>query len=256
MKEILANIGLSEAAYREGYIALAEDIVANGRQFDVSLNANDSYFVYQVDESMSLWGSYSKDEVLSVLALRDTPCKHLSKILKLESYESNPSRGAAVMEIYGAKNQSDTIKIYAEIVNYMLVKNKYSLPGGQQSSAVLINGFLLGDSLKIYDGPKEYCRAYNQHPCASENTMVFLKSVNREETPAEMTPFARITAEVACYNELVNAYSRERFISIEALCKGFKFTFFTGYNEITVEKLSRAKPGAIIEADAYFAAKL
>jgi hypothetical protein len=256
MKEILENIGLSEAAYREGYVALAEDIIANGRQMDVSLNASDAYFVYQVDELMSLWGYFSKDEVLSVLALRDTPCKHFSKVLQMEPFESNPSRGASVMEIGGIKNPSDTIKIYAEIVNYMLVKNKYPLSGGRQPSAVLINGFLQGDSLKIYGGSKEYCEAYDHKPGASENSIVCLKSVNREETPAEMTPFAHVTAEVTGYKELINAYSRERFISVEALCKGLKFSFFTGYDRTTVEKLSRTKSGAIIEADAYFAAKL
>ena len=257
MKEILVNIGLSEAAYREGYIALAEDIISNGRQIDVSLNANNAYFVYQVDELMSLWGYYSKDEVLSVLALCDTPHKHFSKVLRIDPFESNPSRGASIMEIGGIKNPSDTIKIYAEVVNYMLVKNKYTLSGWQQQlSAILINGFLQGNSLKIYDGSKEYCEAYDHKPCASENSIVLLKSVNREETPAEMTPFAHITAGLAGYKELINAYSRERFISVDAICKGFKFSFFTGYDKITVEKLSRAKTGAIIEADAYFAARL
>ena len=257
MKEILENIGLSEAAYREGYIALAEDIITNGRQIDVSLNANDAYFVYQVNELMSLWGYYSKDEVLSVLALCDTPYKHFSKVLQMEPFESNPSRGASIIEIGGMKNTSDTIKIYAEVINYMLVKNKYPLAGGQQQpSTVIINGFLQSDSLKIYGSSKEYCQAYDHKPGASENSIVPLKSVNREETPAEMTPFAHITAGLTGYKELINAYSRERFISIETVCKGLKFSFFTGYDRITVEKLSRVKTGAIIEADAYFAVRL
>lgn len=257
MKEILENIGLSEAAYREGYIALAEDIISNGRQIDVSLNANDAYFVYQVNDLMSLWGYYSKDEVLSVLALCDTPYKHFPGVLQIFPFESNSSRGASIMEIGGIKNPSDTIKIYAEVVNYMLVKNKYPLSGAKrQSSAVTINGFLQGDSLKIYESSKEYCRAYDHKPGASENSIVFLKSVNREETPAEMTPFAHVTAGLIGYKELINAYSRERFISIDAVCNGFKFSFFKGYDKITVEKLSRVKSGAIIEADAYFAAGL
>lgn len=257
MKEILENIGLSEAVYREGYIALAEDIIANGKQINVSLNSNDAYFVYQADELMSLWGYYSKDEVLSVLALCETPGKHFSKVLQIFPFESSPARGASIIEMGGVKSPSDTIKIYAEIVNYMLVKNKYPLSGGQQQlSTVLINGFLRGDSLKIYGSSKEYCEAYDHKPGASENSIVFLKSVNREETPPEMTPFAHVTAGLTGYKELINAYSRERFISVEALCKGFKFSFFTGYDRITVEKLSRAGAGAIIEADAYFAVRL
>ncbi len=257
MKEVLENIGLSMAAYREGYIALAEDIISNGRQIYISLNAKDAYFVYQLDEKISLWGCYSGDEVLSVLACYDAPFKCFSHISQMSAFESNRARGAAAVEIIDPKNPEVVLKLNAEIINFLLAsKSAGRHPAASKPSAVSINGFILGDTLSVYGDEKKYAGAHGQKPGASENSIVCLKSVNRDETPVEMTPFAHITADLNGYAEVLNQYSRERFLCISASCRGFRLSFLTGYSRAAVEMLEGAGDSAIIEADAYFTVKL
>lgn len=256
MKEVLENIGLSMAAYREGYVALAEDIISNGRQIDVSLNANDAYFVYKIDDHLSCWGYYSRDEVLSVFACCDTAYRCFSKIIEMTPFESVPSRGVAAMEIGTTAAMENGIKIYAEIINYMLAVKKYRAGSLVGPNSIAINGFINGDSLKIYADEKEYVKAYNGNPAAGVNSIVCLKSVNRDETPVEMTPFAHAAMELVCCNEFLNNYSRERFLNVNALCGGTKLSFFTGFNGEAAYRIREASPGAIIEADVYFTARL
>lgn len=256
MKEVLENIGLSMAAYREGYVALAEDIISNGRQIDVSLNAKDAYFVYRLDGGISLWGCYGGDEVLCVLASCDTPFKSFSNISQIMPFESSRARGAAAVEIVDPKNPELVLKLHAEVVNYLLAaKNAGRFPTARPS-AVSINGFILGDTLCVHADGEKYAAAHGRKPGASENSIVCLKSVNRDETPAEMVPFAHVTAGIEGFRESVNPYSRERFISIDASCRGFRLSFFTGYSRAASEMLEGAGKGAIIEADAYFTVML
>ncbi len=254
MKEVLENIGLSAAVYREGYIALAEDIITNGRQIDVSLNSNDAYFVYQPDDSMSFWGYYSKDEVLSLLALYDTAGKCFSRIKSCRPFESNPARGAFTLELINSKNPDASLVICAESIDYMLISKKIAGLPAQKPLPALINGFLSGGSLKIYKNENQYREAHNWNPGADTNSIVRLESVNRDETPVEIMPFAHLTAGFKKYAELINPYSREKFFAIEAGCQGIDFSLFTRFNRQVKDALNCAEPGSIIEADAYFTA--
>jgi len=255
MKEILENIGLSMAAYSEGYIALAEDAITHGRELKISFDGKKAYFIYEIDDRISCWGLYFKDEVLGLLAHFDTADRLSAQVESFFAFDSCPARGAVKIKFLNRGNPELDLCIYAEIINFMLAqKNEKNF--GEKIIAATLNGFISSGTLKTYKDEVEYYRSCQGGPALDENAIVVLKSVNRDETSNEELARAHLCATLKELKVIVNPYSRERFFNLTVSCRGFKIDLFTAYNECSRKLLSKAAMGNIIEGDVYFAAKL
>lgn len=248
MNEVLANIGLSIATYKEGYAALAEDIITHGKEISFSITSKDVYYVYQL-EKILIWGCYSGSEVMFILAGYEVAKQHV-KILNLLSFENQKFRGVCEIELIDMKNQYMPLRINAEVINYMLVERKINILKSRLTP-IMLNGFILKDTLQIFEDEKQYEIAYKV-PYLSKNSIVRLKSVNLDETIPDEMAFAHITSNFESFEILVNSYSSEKFLVLNTRCNNFRITFFTSYDMSLVEKLRRLSKNAIVEADVYF----